>query len=244
MVIEIQKNLETMENYAVIDYMGSWNIGAYIVLTNKFCIVGEGFRPQTLDIIRKITKIPLLMQRIYEEDLVGCFVAANSHGVVLPPQTLDVELMNVKRFLGDAVIVEKIELKNTPNNAFGNFILLNDMIAVIHDNLYRRNREAMNKIEDVLNVEVVPFKTSLTEALGSFALVNSRALVLSPLFNENEIEELRKLFNILPEKTIVSTVNMGSPIVRGGAVANDYALLVGNKTSGVELARMHNVLIR
>jgi len=93
-------------------------------------------------------------------------------------------------------------------------------------------------------VEVVPFKTSLTEALGSFALVNSRALVLSPLFNENEIEELRKLFNILPEKTIVSTVNMGSPIVRGGAVANDYALLVGNKTSGVELARMHNVLIR
>lgn len=243
-MIKIQKDLELAESYAMIDYMGFWNIGAYIVLTNKFCMVGEGFRPQILDIIRRVTRVPLLVQRVYEEDLVGCFVAANSYGVILPSQVLDVELASIKRFLGDSVAIEKIEFSNVPNNAFGNFVLLNDKAAVIHENLYRRNREAMDSIEDVLNVEVIPFQTSFTEALGSFALVNSKGIALSPLFSESEIEELRKIFGISKERTIISTINMGNPIIRSGAVANDSAILVGNKTSGIELARIHGALIK
>ncbi len=238
----MEKNNEA-ENYAVIDYMGSWNIGAYMVLTNKFCLVGEGFRPQILENIRKVTGVPLLTQRIYEEDLVGCFVAANSYGVILPMQTLEAELISIKKFLGNAYIVEKLELKGTHNNAFGNILLLNDRKAVIHMNLYERNKKIVERIEDVLDVEVIPFRTNLTEALGSYALVNAHGLVVSPLFNSEEIEELRKIFGIPKENTIISTINMGNPIVRSGAVANDTALLVGNRTSGIEIARIYNALI-
>lgn len=224
--------------------MGSWNIGAYIVLTNAFCLIGEGFRPQIVEKIKSVTKVPLLTQRIYEEDLIGCFVAANSHGIILPSQALDEELTNIKEFVGDAVIVEKLELKGTHNNAFGNILLLNDKIAVMNATLYGRNKRIIKRIEDILDVEVVPFETNLTEALGSYALVNTHGFVASPLFSEEEIEELRRIFGIPRAQTIISTVNMGNPIVRSGAVANDYSLLVGNRSSGIEIARIYNALVR
>ena len=223
--------------------MGSWNIGPYIVLTNKFCLLGEGFRPQIIDRIKVATKLPILVQRIYDEDLVGCLIAANSYGILLPIQTSDDELTQLKQFLEDSVAIKKLELTGTHNNAFGNIFLLNDKKAVIHSLIYEKNRSKIDIIEDILDVEVISFETDLTLALGSYVLVNSNGLVVSPLFNENEIEELRRIFLIPRERTIISTINMGNPILRSGATANDTSLLVGNRTSGVELARIYNILI-
>ncbi|MEX0568882.1 MAG: hypothetical protein Q6363_006955, partial [Candidatus Njordarchaeota archaeon] len=59
------------EHYAIIDHFGSWNVGAFIVATNNFTIVGEGFRPQILSLIEKVLNAPVIVQRIYDEDLIG-----------------------------------------------------------------------------------------------------------------------------------------------------------------------------
>ena len=222
--------------------MGSWNIGAFIVATNNFAIIGEGFRPQIISTIEKVLNVNVVIQRIYEEDLIGCLIVANSNGIIVPSEALDAEVLSLKRRLG--LNVEKVEFRGTFSNAIGNIILLGDRRAAIHMRIYDRNRETIRRIEDTLGVEVVPFETEITDAIASYAVVNSRGIVVSPLFSEDEIEELRKIFGVPRERVVVSTINMGNPIIRSGCVANDHGVLVGNKTSGIELARIFNALIK
>ena len=140
--------------------------------------------------------------------------------------------------------IEKIELEGTYSNALGNLILANNKKAIIQDRIYNMNHKAIETIEDILDVEAIPFSTRLTDAIASYILVNSRGIVFSPLFTHDEIDNIREIFGFPKSRTIISTINMGLPIIRGGAVANDHGLLVGNRTTGIELARIFNVLIK
>lgn len=222
--------------------MGSWNIGAFIYTTNSFAIVGEGFRPQTLSIIENVLNVPVIVQKIYDEDLVGCLIAATSNGIVVPYETHDEEIARLKKQLDTNI--EKIHLEGTYSNALGNLILANEKKAIIKDKIYNMNRETMKKIEDVLGVEVIPYNINLTDAIASYILANSRGIVFSPLFTSEDVDNIREILGYPRTRTIISTVNTGLPIIRSGAVANDNGLLVGNKATGVELARIFNTLIK
>jgi len=221
--------------------MGSWNIGAFIAATNEFVIIGDGFRPKIISEIEKVLNAPVIVQRIYEEDLVGCLVVANSNGILVPAEALDEEILAIRRHLD--VPIEKISLKGTYSNALGNIILANNSRAIIHEAIYLKNRKAMQKIEDTLDVEIIPFSLEFTNAIASYAIVNSKGLVVSPLFNQEEIEKLREALKIPRDRVVIATINMGNPIVRSGCIANDKGVLVGNRTTGVELARIYNALI-
>ncbi len=234
-------HLSGEHRYAVVDYKGSWNIGAFIVATNKFVLLGDGFRPQIIDEIRRALRAPIVVQRIYDEDLVGCFIAASTHGVLVPYEASDEELDSLKSIL--EVNVARVRFEGTYSNAIGNIILVANRKALIHDSIYVRNRSIIDTIEDVLDVEVIPFETELTNAIASYIIANSRGLVVSPLFRDEEIDRLRELLGIPSKNVVVSTVNMGNPIVRSGCVANDYGIVVGCRTSGVELAQMFGALI-
>ena len=233
--------IDLHERYGIIDYMGSWNIGAFMRATNSFTIIGDGFRPQIIEKIESVLRVPVIVQKVYEEDLVGCLIVANSNGILTPPETLDTEINFLKKKTG--VIVERLDLGRTYSNALGNIILANNSRAVIHSSIYHQNRKKMEIIEDVLDVEVIPFNTDLTEAIASYAVLNSRGLIVSPLFNTDEIEAMRKALKIPKEHTIISTVNMGNPIVGSGCIANDYGVIVGSRTTGIELARIYLSLI-
>jgi len=221
--------------------MGSWNIGAFIVATNSFAIVGEGFRLQILRTIEDTLNVPLVVQRIFEEDLVGCLVAANSNGILVPAETFDNEIQSLKEKLD--LNIARIDFKGTYSNALGNIILVNNYKAVIHEEFYRKNRETIRDIEDTLDVEVIPIQSSVTNAIASYAVANSRGLVVSPLFPPEEIEQLREALGIPKTRVLVGTINTGNPIVRSGCVTNDYGVLVGNKTTGIELTRIYNTLL-
>ncbi len=229
------------KRYAIIDYMGSWNIGAFIVATDRFVIIGDGFRPKIIEEIEKVLDAPVFIQKVYEEDLIGCLVVANSNGVLVPMEALDEEISMLRRKLD--VPVEKISFGKTYNNALGNIILTNDRRAIIHESIYSRNRREVERIEAILDVEVIPFGLEFTDAIASYAVVNSRGLAVSPLFSQDEIEKLREFLGIPKDRVVISTINMGNPIVRSGCIANNRGILVGNRTTGVELARLYNALI-
>lgn len=184
----------------------------------------------------------MIVQRIYDEDLVGCLIAATSNGIVVPYETHDEEIAHLKEQLD--INIEKIHLKGTYSNALGNLILANEKKAIIKDKIYDMNRRAMKKIEDILGVEVIPYSTNLTDTIASYILANSRGIVLSPLFTSEDVDNIRKILGYPRTRTIISTVNTGLPIIRSGAAANDKGLLVGNKTTGIELARIFNTLIK
>ena len=79
--------------------------------------------------------------------------------------------------------------------------------------------------------------------LIEYVFFNDRGLVASPLLSDEEIETIKTILGFPSSRVIISTINMGNPIIRSGLVANNKGILVGNKTSGVELARIYNTLL-
>ncbi len=233
--------MQAIQRYAMIDYMGTWNIGAFIASTNRFTIIGEGFRPQVKEDIARTLNTEVIVQRIYGEDIVGCLIVASSNGVIVPFETYDHEVKALKERLD--VNVEKVRFYGIYSNALGNILLINEDRGVIHSKIYRQNRATLEKIEDTLGIEICPVNIEFTDALASYIVVNSNGIVFSPLFKEEEIEEIRKFFGFSKSRAIVATINMGNPIVRSGCIANDKGLLVGNRTTGIELARIYNALL-
>ena len=96
---------------------------------------------------------------------------------------------------------------------------------------------------DALNTELIPIEINFTDAIGSYVILNNKGIIVSPLFTEEEIDKLKAILRIPEDRIAISTVNMGNPVVRSGAVANDFGLLVGNRTSGVELTRIYTTLL-
>ena len=228
------------ERYAIIDYMGSWNIGSYIVASNKFAIVGEGFRPQVLERIKTILGAKLIVQRVLGENLVGCFVVANSYGVLVPQDIQEAEYQALKEALGDDIELGKLNIRRT-KNALGNIIATNDSKAIISKAFYAQRVEEI--IGDILNVELIPIDIKVSDAIASFIFFNSKGIVASPLLSDEEIDKIKSVLGFPESRVIVSTINMGNPIIRSGLVANDHGVLVGNRTSGVELTRIYNTLL-
>lgn len=228
--------------YAVIDYMGTWNIGAYIVASDDFVLLGAGFRSQVIEIIEKTLRVKSITFKVMSEDLVGVFVVANMYGVLLPRDASDDEYFFLKERLGEEVIIERVNIKKI-RNALGNLIAVNNKRALIAENLFKKNAQFIRIIEDTLNVEVVPVNLQLGDVVASYVFFNDRGLVASPLLSDEEIETIKTILGFPSSRVIISTINMGNPIIRSGLVANNKGILVGNKTSGVELARIYNTLL-
>jgi len=223
--------------FASIDYKGNWNIGAYGLATDKFAIFGEGFRPQILRQAKEVLNVPLYIFNVMDEPIVGILLAANSHGVLVPFQLSDEEVSKLRSMLD--VPVEKLSLK-TYENALSNLILVNDKAALIHDDILRKNKHIAKIVEDVLDVELVGYKFSFV-TIGSVVGANNRGALAHPLMQDDELNFIKETLKVRVGK---GTINLGSPYIGSGMIVNSYGFLVGIKTTGLEIHRAYEILLR
>ena len=221
---------------AIIDYRGSWNIGAYGLSTDKFTIFGSGFRARIIEDAKAILNVPLIVQNIMGEPIIGITTIANSYGILVPPQTLDSEIKILEKELD--IPVARLEFK-TYDNALGNIILANDRTALLHIEIAEKNRSAINIIEDVLNVEVATYPFSFP-IIGTAVVANNKGALAHPSMNEEELEFIKDTMRV---RVGTGTVNTGSPYIRSGLIANSFGFLAGLRTSGLELQRAYEILI-
>ncbi|MHA1589922.1 MAG: translation initiation factor IF-6 [Candidatus Njordarchaeales archaeon] len=228
---------KSRQTFASIDYRGNWNIGAYGLATDKFAIFGEGFRPKILEQAKEVLNVPIYIVNIMDEPIVGILLASNSNGVLVPPQVSDEEIKLLRSLLD--VPVERLSFR-TYENALGNILLVNDKAALIHEDIMSKNKHAKKIIEDVLDVEVVSYKFSFV-TIGSVVGANNRGALAHPLMTD---DELRFISETLKVRVGKGTVNLGSPYIRSGMILNSFGFLVGLKTTGLEMHRAYEILLR
>lgn len=227
----------TRKQASIIDYKGSWNIGAYGLATDKYAIFGDGFRPRILKEAKEILKVPIITQNITDEPIVGILAVGNSNGLLLPPQSSDEELKKLKKFL--EIRVERLSLRDY-ENALGNLLLTNDKFCLIHKEVAEKNKDLLKRIEEILDVEIIYHDFSFP-IIGTVAAMTSRGILIHPAMKDDEIDLLRESTGLRVGK---GTVNMGSPYIRSGLIVNSNGFLAGLKTTGFELQRIYEVLIK
>jgi translation initiation factor 6 len=207
------------------DYLGNSNIGFYATVSNEQSIFPPEFDK------KEIFETESVETYIARTRLVGLFTAGNSNCLLVPNNITDRERNKLEE---SDVNFQVLETRDT---ALGNLILANDEGAVISDNLEEHEEE----IEEALEVPVKVAEIAGASTVGTAGIANSHGSVIHRDAGESEAEVIKNLLEL--EDIDIGTVNLGSPFVGSGAVANDSAILVGEDTSGPEIGRIDRTMV-
>ena len=216
------------------DFSGDRNLGMYAKSSDELCITGKNLLEKDLKVLRDALKVDVMEATIFNTDLVGIFGAFNSNGIVLPKLIFDSELKAIKKELaGRGMNVCVLDTKYT---AVGNMVLCNDKGCAVSDAVERKEA---SKIAECLGVGVEQLSIAGLSNIGSCGLATNRGCIIHRDAGEEEIE---KLENILKVDVDIGTANFGSPFIGGCIVANSNGVVMGNHTTGPEIARIMETL--
>ncbi len=222
-----------MAHSEIIALNGDPNIGLYGIATDKYCLLGNSVPEKMAKLVEEILKVPVIQASVYGTALLGIFCAGNSKTLLLPSVIFDHELEHIKSKLKGVV---KVELIKTDNTALANNILCNDEIAILSTNF---SKEEVDTIKKALKVKAIQMDLATLNTPGSAAVLTNKGALFNPNLSEEEIKKVEKLIGF---EIGLGSVNMGSPIVASGVIANSNGFLVGNLSSGYEISRVDESL--
>lgn len=215
-----------------IDFEGSSEIGAYVSLTNTYCLVGRSQANNVLKFLNENIAIPIVETTINSIRSVGSQCRGNKHGLLVPHTITDQEIIHIRNSLPENVVVRRIEERL---NALGNVVLCNDHVALIHADLDTYSEEI---IKDVLNVPVYRQNIGHEPLVGTFGALNNQGILVHPLTDQDCQKELSEFLEV---NVIAGTVNGGSQCVGGGLVVNDWTCIAGIRTTNIEMTVIESV---
>ena len=215
-------------------YEHSNEIGVFAKLTNSYCLVSSASSENFFSVFESElgTHIPVIHTSIGATKIIGRITAGNKKGLLVPQQTLDNELQQLRNSLPESIVIQRIDEKLS---ALGNCIVCNDYVALIHPEMEKQTEEI---IADVLGVEV--FRTTIAgnALVGSYSAISNQGGLVHPM---TPIAELDELSNLLQIPLVAGTVNRGSDVIGAGLCVNDWAGFCGIETTSTEITVIDNI---
>jgi translation initiation factor 6 len=207
---------------------GSDYVGVFATATDNFVFVGSSIGAKSKEFIAKALGARMVELSLSGSDLIGLFSRANSNGIVLSNLVQDEEVQAVKGMgLGINVAVIDSDL-----NAIGNNILANDKIAMVNIDY---EPKAVKQIGDALGVEVVKVRVGNFKTVGANDIMTNKGFVVSNRIMDADKKRIDEITGFDSTRT---TANTGSLYVGLAAIANSKGVVVGESTTGYELARI------
>lgn len=209
---------------------GNSNVGLYGFCTDTYCLLAPEFTAAQVKIIEKVLNVPAYQLRLSHISLLGALVTGNSKALLVPTIVFEEE----------RACLEKLKLPYTiiPSKltALGNNILCNDVGALVNPEY---SAEIKKLIRQTLQTALHPGMIAETDVPGSCAVHNKHGAILHAFASKKEIEEVESLLQI---KTVPATVNFGNPYVRSGLFANSYGMVIGDRSTAVEIENIYEAL--
>jgi len=207
---------------------GDPNVGLYGFATDKYALFGK-INIKFVKKLEEVLKVPVLRARIYGTDLVGLFCTGNSQTLIVPSVIFEKELDKIQSEVSELKL--NICLLHTSHSALGNLILMNDKKAIVSRKLPDVNVKQLGKFA---KVKVLKTNLGKTSVPGSLGVVNNKGGLFSTMLSKQELEKVERFFGF---EVGIGSVNMGSPFISSGLVANSYGFVIGDRSSGFEIAR-------
>lgn|SRR3990167_385925 len=117
-------------------YENSCEVGVFCTLTNSYCLIPHGGQQQFRVFEDELQEIPVVKSTIAGTRIVGRLTAGNRKGLLLPNTTTDQEMLHIRNWLPEEVVVQRIEERLS---ALGNVIVANDHVALVHPDIDKVN---------------------------------------------------------------------------------------------------------
>ena len=99
--------------------------------------------------------------------------------------------------------------------------------------------ETIKVIEDTLKVPVEIYQFADSKIVGSASIVTNKGALLHRDTLSNELEHVEEFFKV---EGNIGTVCKGMPLVGACGIANSNGVMVGEHTTGPEMARIEEAL--
>jgi len=211
-------------------FHGNPNVGLYVFCTDKYALVGSEVPQHLYHDLEKVLKLKVHRISIAGTPLIGIFLAGNKNCVLVPSIAFERELE----------VLDKLKIRykilETNLTCLGNNILCNDKFALASPDF---SQAEIAFIKKSLKVDVEQKEIAGISTPGSIAVMNSKGCLLHHMASEHDFSYFQKKFQVTTEE---GSVNMGSPYVKSGIIANDHGFVAGDQSGGPELVHIENVL--
>ncbi len=209
---------------------GNPNVGLYAFCTDSYCLLAPEFTAAQAKMIETVLKVPVHQIHLSHTSLLGALVAGNSKALLIPAILFDEERARLEKLkLPYTIIPSKL-------TALGNNILCNDVGTLVNPEY---SAQIKKLIRQTLQTTLHPGTIADTDVPGACAVHNKHGAVLHAFASKKDIEEIEDLLQI---KTVPATVNFGNPYVRSGMFANSYGMVIGDKSTAVEIENIYEAL--
>jgi translation initiation factor 6 len=211
------------------NYFGTPNIGMYLFATDSYAIVGAAMEQKEKDMIESILKVPVYSINICGTPMAGLFLAGDEKTLFVPELIYTHEFNALEQIEG--VTVVKVPSRFT---ALGNNMVVGNGAIFVNSELEPEAIEFLSQYGVVDKIEVAD-----TDVVGSCVALNKKGGVVHPGAEDEELDVLEEKLGVPLTK---ATVNMGSNYVKSGIVANSNGFIVGNSSTGPEVANIDEAL--
>jgi len=205
------------------DFNGNPNVGLYAYANDEFCLVGKDISVESAKKISKVLGVPVHRITMCGTSLIGVFVAGNSRCILVPSIAFEEEL----------AVLDKLKIKykvfETKLTALGNNILVNDKGCIVNPEFSKEERAV---ISEALGVDAKKGRISGLDIVGACATYNDKGIVIHRDVVSKEADVISQELGL---ECTNGTVNMGSPYVSSGLIANSKGFVVGELSSGPEI---------
>ncbi len=212
------------------DLTGSPNLGVYMSVNDEVAIVPYNLTSEIEAIVKETLEVDVIKTAIAGCNLNGALSVGNSNGWIVSPYINDRELDTLESAgLNVAVMPGKY-------TAVGNILAVNDNGAVAGPKI---GKEAVKVIEDTLKVPVKIASVAGSKILGSLSLVTNKGFLVHRDASFEDLEFFEETFKV---EGNIGTVCKGMPLVGACGIANSNGVMVGEHTTGPEMARIEESL--
>ena len=210
-------------------FSGSPYLGVYLRVGESLAI-GPPQLPRALERdLERLLQVRVVRSTIFDCEVVGAMVAANSNGIVVGDE-IDPEERRVLEGISPVAVVRHRQ------NAMGNNILANDQGALVHPEF---PPEAVREIGQALGVPAERGTVAGLGTVGMAGVATNRGVVVHPKATEREADTVARVLRVPVHR---STANFGVPIVGACLVANSRGIIVGRPTTPVEIVHLQDGL--
>lgn len=210
---------------------GNPNIGAFTFATDKFALFPPDMPAGAAREFSETLGVPCYTATVSGSVLLGIFLLGNSKGIIVPDSSTEEEISVIRECTR-----VPIAIYDGKKNALGNMVLANEKHALVGLDIDPLLKDL---IAETLKVEVHEGTIATLNMPGVCAIANGRGIVAHPMTTEEELAKLSEIFNIPVD---ISTVNCGFPYLKVGITANSNGAVVGEATTGPEMARIESSL--
>ncbi len=210
-------------------FFGNPFIGVFSVANDNLALCPLEDSGKFSKTLKQILGVDVVKTNIADSPIIGVYVAMNNYAAVLPELTLEKEYSLLKE------LFEVVYVSPLPYNAWGNNLVINSKGGIINPELEKE----IPKLQDVLGIEIVPMEIAAYKTVGSAVVANDKGFVITYKAKEEEIKAVEDVLGVKGRKT---SINMGSPLPHVGLVANNKGAIVGEMSSGVEVANVEEGL--